>query len=287
MSSSTRPPLNDTLNLVATSAADAQRHGLPFYATQAKLALTAAFPGFSEKDYGFTKFIEYLQMGVDRGAFSLVHVDGHPVVTPRGTSEVPLGTPPAKHTRLKPDLWNTILTWAHGDRYWDRALKRAVFIPTDEQGNPRWMSSPDEFVEIDPVTMEEQHQWMREFADTRDEQTKSALSDALDDKTPGAFRRELERVGQHQDWLAFLQDKVILHAKAWAERNGLPLSSLEDTRTKAVEKKPTRPPSTPQAKQLSPSPTTELRASLHRIIDQMSFDELARIPVPAGYLLRN
>jgi len=273
--------LDDVFDVLAASALDASSRGAVLYGAQAKKQLTRAFPGFTERHYGFNKFVGLLQAGHEQGRFTLEIVDGHPRLT--GAGDVA----PARRSStvwLKSDLWATLLTWDSGQRRWDRRRDRAIFIPTTEDGQPLWEASPEDFVDIEPVTMAEQLQWMDEFANAQPDSTAAALQAALADRVPGAFRRELTKLNLQQGWTTYLQQRVAEHATTWAANNGVALGSIVETRGKAPAV-----PATPR-----PAPTTtstapataeeELRARLHRVIDKMSLAELAALPVPAGHL---
>lgn len=279
---STAPSLDEIFEVLRVSAVEAGERGGALYGAQAKKHLLRVFPGFAERDYGFKKFVDLLRAGQDQGRFALEVVEGgHPRLT--ATTAGPEQLSP--QVWLKPDLWSTMLTWDTGQRRWDRKHGRAIFLPTSETGVPLWEVSPADFVDIEPVTMEEHLGWMRTFANTQDKESAAALHNALQDPAAGAFKRELGKRRLQQAWTSYLRQRVADHAAAWAARNGVAVGSIVDVRARAAGPTPAvRPdPGKPTA------PTTaaedDLRARLHQIVDQMSLAELAALPIPAGYLI--
>lgn len=280
------PTLSDVFAELADVASDAAVHDRVVYGAQAKKLLTRTYPGFNERDYGFRKFVELLQAGHDQGKFVLEMVAGHPRLRATGSAEPsPVRTP---NSRLKNDVWATVLTWEHGVRYFDVKRARALFMPTDDNGAPAWQSAPDDFVALDPVTMQQQLQWMGQFADEQEEPARSALQAALADPVPGAFKRALGQLSLQSSWTTRLQQRVTEHTLMWALRNGIPASALMEPRPRPPRAEGPRPEaarSAPRPSPHSPGEATDLRARLHQVIDQMSPAELASLSVPAAYLV--
>lgn len=279
------PTLTDVFAELADITSDAAAHDRVVYGAQAKKLLTRTHPGFTEREYGFKKFVELLQAGHDQGRFVLEVVDGHPRLRPAGAAPSPAR---AQLSRLKSDYWATALTWEPGVRYWDRRRGRALFLPTDDNGAPVWESSPQDFVALEPVTMQEQLHWMAQFADDQEEPARTALHAALADTAPGAFKRALGHLGLQGAWTTRLQQRVTEHALTWAQRNEIPAPALMEPRFRSPR------PGGPRAESPRPAPTPsrtavaeamDLRARLHQVIDQMSPAELASLSVPAAYLV--
>lgn len=279
------PVLDEVLDALRTLTEDAASRGAVLYGASAKKQLTRIFPGFSERTLGFRKFIELLQIGAEQGWFALEIIDGHPRLRAANAKTDDLS--PA--VWLKPDLWSSFLTWESGERRWDRKRGRAIFIPTDDEGAPLWSKAPEDFVDIEPVSMGRHLEWMRQFAAEQRDDARVALESALDDETPGAFKRALANVRLQQDWNAYLRHKVGEHAASWATRNEVAFGSLVEVRAKARSGAPSRSrtdaPSVPATGKASPTAEDELRTRLHQVIDRMSLAELAAMSVPASYLI--
>ena len=177
-----------------------------------------------------------------------------------------------------------------GLRYWDRRNRRAIFVPTDDAGTPLWETSPDKFVEIDPVPMKQQLEWMVDFANDQNEKNQAVLLDALKDTTPGAFKRALSTIGLGSAWRTRLRLKVTEHATEWTARAKLPPTSILEVayRTPPARTSSTTANMTQSAEDVpNHSDTEQLRARLHQIIDRMGLAELAQIQIPATYLLES
>jgi hypothetical protein len=272
--------LNDIFDALQLAAETAAANGGTLYGAQAKKQLTRLFPEFTERLFGYKKFIELLRAGSDAGRFRLESVDGHPRITIASPEGPKSG---ADQGRLRADLWSTLITWDTGMRYWDRRRRRAIFLPTDDDGIPLWESATSDFVEIDPISMQEHLEWMGSFAASQSEPGRERLRAALKDPKAGAFKNALEDLGLSVAWRALLQRRVMEHSAGWAARNKIPPTSILEKHDRAHAKvlKTSKP--------LAPaSPSTEveqLRSRLHQIINDMSLAELSALPIPAAYLL--
>lgn len=258
------------------------REGRALYGPQAKKAVLESFPGFSERDFGYRKFVELLQAGNDAGRFRLSTEGGHPHIFPIPEEEA---TRIVSSARLRTDLWDTLVSWEDGMRFWDLKRKRAIFVPVDEGGAPLWETSPRNFVKIDAISMDEQIGWMREFANEQDDANRGSLLAALGDVTPGAFKRRLGELKLTAAWRTKLSQKVMEHAVDWATRSELsPISILEKSKAR-----PTHTSSAPADHGLKVpnemTPTDQLRLQLHGVIERMTLGELSAIQIPAHYLL--
>ncbi|MDP9983608.1 hypothetical protein J2W14_003029 [Pseudarthrobacter oxydans] len=276
------PTLDDIFDALQKAAEAAAASGGTLYGAQAKKQLTHQFPDFTERLFGFKKFIELLRAGNDAGRFRLEIIDGHPRITRPSMS--PVGAQSgAVQGRLRADVWSTFITWDTGKRYWDRRRRRAIFIPTDDEGIPSWERSPSDFVEIDPISMQEQLGWMGSFAATQSEPVREKLQAALKDPRPGAFKDELDEHGLSGAWRALLQRRVMEHSAGWAERNEIPLTSIVEKRDRAHAKVLTTPK--PESVTAPSTDVEQLRSRLRQIISDMSLAELSALPIPAAYLL--
>lgn len=278
------PTLDDIFDALREAAETAAANGGTLYGAQAKKQLTQRFHGFTEQLFGFKKFIDLLRAGDDAGRFGLEIIDGHPRITLPGHSKnLVLPRSGADQVRLKADVWSTLITWETGERYWDRKHRRAIFLPTDGEGTPSWVSSPDDFVKIDAISMQEQLGWMKSFADSQSDPNREKLEAALKDPRTRAFRNALDELGLSGAWRALLQRRVMEHSASWAAKNQVPLTSIVEKRERAQKKVPTT--SEPEPLAASSTEVEKLRSRLRQIINDMSLAELSAIPIPAAYLL--
>jgi hypothetical protein len=213
--------------------------------------------------------------------------------------------------RLRADVWTTFVEWNdHARRLWDSGASRAYIYPVDEHGEPAWTSAPDRFTPIEPIDAQTQREWMGEWAATLPPVNREPLLAALDRPgVTGTFRRELNARGLTATWRDELQRRVANHVRAWADQHGIAWFDLIDRREReqpslrprataaipsesaehpgsssvraAIETRPNNAPEQPRPANAQ----EQLRALLHRIIDQMSLAELLSIPIRAEYLL--
>jgi hypothetical protein len=274
------PSLTDVFDALQEASRTAAANGRVLYGPQAKKTLTTLFPDFSERTFGYKKFIELLRAGHDAGRFQLVTVNGHPHLVPAASAPTRRSR---EQGRLKADLWTTLVSWDIGLRYWDRKRRRAIFIPTDDEGVPLWDTSPADFVVVDPVPMQEQLEWMVDFANQQTAAEQARLLASLKDPAFGAFKRALGELNLSGAWRTRLRQRVTEHAADWAARHELPATSILEAEGRAPSRSvPHTPASAPP---LSESDLERLRARMHRVIDQMNFNELSALQIPASYLL--
>lgn len=285
-----------------------------------KPALAQAMPGFSEADYGYAAFRDFVA-GAEAADLVTVHrlPSGHSVVllpgetveevaaetvgseasatTPEGGSQNLANGP----VRLKQDVWSCLVDWQDGyARLWDRTVGRAFMFPTDGEGRPAWPGDTERFVPIDPIGQETQMAWMRSWAETLPSEVGGALRVALDQSAPpGQFRRELGRLSLVGPWRAELQRRAQAHLEQWAQANHVPPGSLIDHRPRrAVGRADGEVAPSPAERAKAGTESTAaksvehgadtvegLRRFLHRTIDRMSFSELSSLQVRAEHFL--
>jgi len=247
-----------------------------------KPALQKAIPGFSEADFGFLQFRDFVAAAVEAGHIQVQKLPtGHPMVllpdeslieeAPReasagGTVPAPAASRDPALTssdstqqntwgRLKQDVWATFVNWHYShDRLWDRTVRRAFAFPVNEDRGPAWFSEPERFVRVDAVDQDAQIGWMREWAETLPPPSRDSLIAAIAPGRPlGQFRRELNASGLAAAWRAELQRRVLQHAAAWARTHSIPLHDLLDQRS-PLRPPPASPPTQPPSVDAAPAP---------------------------------
>ena len=236
------PSLSDIFDALQEASRTAAAAGRVLYGPQAKKTLTTLYPDFSERAFGYKKFVELLRAGHDAGRFQLVTIDGHPHIVP--AAAVPAKRP-REQGRLKADLWTTVVSWDTGLRYWDRKRRRAIFVPTDEAGIPLWESAPSDFVPVDPVPMQQQLEWMVDFASGQTDAEQAVLLESLKDPASGAFKRALGELNLAGAWRTRLRQRVTEHAADWAARHDLAPTSILESDGRVAPRPASRPSSPP------------------------------------------
>lgn len=224
---------------------------------------------FTETDYASPTFGYFVSLFPNLLEVE-VHEKRQPVVRLRDAALPELTNlpghqiPPATYTRLRPDLWRAFFDFRSGRTYvWD--VDRAIAEP----------GVPDAaHIVIPTLSPVEEAQWRAEFVDdladlltpeeqavTREWQEKrlgtSALPAQLRGSWNGSLRVHVEKKVRH-----FFQEKGL----------EVPSDLL------------TSPENRPRSERVSD--TARLRALVQRCVNQMTHDELAALPIPAGVILR-
>lgn len=280
-----------------------------------KSVLLASPEGFDETALGFRTFADFLDAADSAGYVGRVRQpNGHwlitlpedPPMTERSgiSGDQPAGAlvdPLSDDARLRADVWATFLDWRSDHRrLWDVQQRRALLIPVDKENRPAWEVTPSRFLEIPVINLQTQREWMREFAGTRPERERDALLAALDDVdglTP--FFHTLRRLGLQPQWRAELQRRVVSVVAGWAADHDVAADDLVASGRTGVSRGGYETRSEPGSLSRaadgirasragvgkSASDVERLRARMHAIIDRMSLDELAALPVRAEHLL--
>ncbi|GEM_PF-4190146 len=92
----------------------------------------------------------------------------------------------------------------------------------------------------------------------------------------------LKELGKEVQWRDFRNEGIVRLAVEWAEKHGIELTRIADSRkqpSKVREERASRPPAPPNV-------SVSIRQGLHQLIDSLSDDELRHISVPAWILFR-
>ncbi len=271
--------------------------------------VSRSYGAFSELSLGYARFGDFLREAERQGVVSLHRAPNSPDfdVTPPGepallhvaAAQEPEHsdadearrptTGPTGHIRR--DLWKCFVDWNQGFiRVYDSRADTARMLPNEPAP-----LEPNEFPKlraaleageahvtpIVPITMQQQIDWMREFADHQDVSGAQALLRfALTNERP---LREFTRAARADPdlakaWGAERTRRVAEVISKWAEDHGLELSIWSQV-------EPSRHSSS--RKQLSGDlggAEQELRDRLHAAIDRMPASELLRLSVPIEYL---
>lgn len=259
-----------------------------------KSTMLAEDPSFSERTIGYKRFIDFIEAAVEARYVSMLRdPQNHPRLFPVGIPDADIRvviSEPAPiasgEYKLRSDVWRSFVDWHSGYlRAWDRRLSRAFMYPAGSD-QPAWVREPTRFVEIRPISREQQLFWMKEFSEAQPEVERSELVTSLGANTPaGEFKRALEKFGLATAWNRELQAHAGRLVQEWAAENRVSVSHLFDTRS-------SRQVHTDQpvvAKDSSASSRVDeadsLRQRLHMVIDAMPLSELAALQIPAGYLI--
>jgi hypothetical protein len=302
---STLPSIEQSFTIATELVTTALGNGIHPTAAGLKSQMLLTIEGFTERHYGYRKFLDYLRAAEAAGhlVIQMDPVSGHPRLSlPAQAPMVPVVSRFSPHRRLRSDLWATFVSWdRQSARIWDRSTHRAHLVPLDDEGNPLWQNDHERFVEIEPVTMETHLGWMRDFAGRQEDgDARAALEASLEsDPLSHSFKKALVDHDLNSAWATVLRTCVMNHALEWASAREVPISTLLDPRRTVITSKPSpAAPSTPGGDAMTAPPATApapapltipeadaLRVRLHAVVDRMSLAELAALQIPAGYLL--
>lgn len=310
---------------VLTQAVEAGLDGLRWpTASQVRLAMKQlTYGGFNPKDLGFKRFRDFLQAAETAGHVTL-HLE-HPgdivVAAVGATAQRQDGRRP----RIRRDLWKAASDWsAEVDHFYDVEADRCLSIPTKpvlleptrfQQLRKRIEDDDQNLVKVPRIDIKTQVHWMHMFAEGQDDSSlKLLLTGALGGEKPAKhFAAVLRNQPAAQDrWFDILAANVSASLQAWKDTNenlaALRLESVNQQRTEGDSRSNARHGNTQASANalveaagsilalnirsardnkhtVRPGGEEQLRALLHRAIDQMPESELRTIRIPVGYLL--
>jgi hypothetical protein len=261
------------------------------------------FNRFSEQRLGFRGFSDVLVAAqqanlidlypAPRGPDKEAVPPGEPALSQRVEDDAEVGF----RGRVRQDLWKAVVDWNEGWlRVYDRSADEAVMLPATATSfeptrfvaiRSQIKSEAERFVDIEPVPMDQQIDWMREFAATvTDEYPREILGQALESERPA---REFTRVlSAHPRlrgaWRVFRIRKVHRRIEEWAKTNGLDeLAVFEHEHARAEDVSDSRIDRGERV--ASDNDRVErLRALAHRAVNRMPESELLALRLPLEYL---
>lgn len=224
-----------------------------------------SYGGFDERRLGFATFGEFIRSAQDAGIVRVTKTGPgftH-VAIADGDAAEPVGPRRGPSRRIRADLWSAFINWDLSPRFWDVDARRVVEEP------PTALSQRDRrLVEISRVTRADQLNWMREYADSLGEHPLApALRAVLEsERAPQGFAALLRSDRSLQArWSHRRLTLVAEHISRWTIAHSLEVPIWEEERN---------------------SSAADLRALLHRALDEIHDDQLPLVALPAGALLK-
>lgn len=283
----TQDSIEAAFGLLEAAVAEGEREGRVVLAASLKPRLQRRSGGwFDEAKLGFPRFQLFLEAARDRGLIAYERTPGGDflVSTVRPTATAPAGgdapsSPPVHESSaalrndpskrmasVRQDLWKAFFDWrTRFNRYYDRDRDQAFLTTRTEPASAR-------YVPIQPIALEQQLDWMREFAAGIDGPDRSDLQAALATERPlASFASAIRHRPVSADWHALRLERVIEAIESWMNANGVETNVLE-TRTPGG---------------LGWMADEEaLRAAVHQAVARMPLGELLRLPIALEYLIR-
>jgi len=264
--------------LLEAAVKDAEAQGRTLYGASLKPMLQHQSSGwFDESKLGFSRFKMFLEAARDRGIIEYQRTEGGDFIVKLPVAEDPGEgqlEPSARETErssawIRADLWKAFFDWSPRQRYYDTVRDHA-FLTTQHHAT----LTPGQ-IEIEPITLEQQLEWMRRFAESAEEPFRAVLLAALGEEKPlAAFTMAVKATPLSSEWNRVRIERVAEAIRAWAIQHGVTVE-ITDTKPSVV--------STPG---VAAADVEYVRTLLHAAIDQMPAAELLRISVPLQYLIR-
>jgi hypothetical protein len=290
--------------LLREVVADLQSRGRTTFAAGIKPQLQRRSPaGFDETSLGFESFMEFVDFAASRGVVEVSRIGGQPVVSLPGSQPVEAAEAGRqagvrRRPRVRADLWEAFTNWGHWQRAWDRERGVAFRIPAEEhESEPEryrtlreeWKAQPERFVEIPGISQAEQFGWMSEFADQQTGKTGLLLRYALreEERKAQAFSQAIrEEPGTYTRWLDLRVERIVKAIEEWKAKEGLDIDICEGS-PPADEGQQRSDVAAPAATSSVPATEADLRKLAHVAIDGMTYEELLRLPIQLGHIVRH
>ncbi|MFB6562522.1 UPF0158 family protein [Streptomyces sp. NPDC056400] len=298
-----------------------QKAGSPVTGSAVRLEMgRRTYGGFDPKRVGYKRFRDFLDEAEQQGYVEIDHDRPGDV----GLS-IPGASPEVGSTsRMRSDLWKAFSDWnPRTSRYYDLNEDRVVTLPTEPapleptryaELRTRISDSPSGFVEIKPVSRQQQLAWMMDFAlRVTDPEVSRILSEALKSDHPARYFVVVLRNFPNllNRWHNTLRERVYAEALRWRDSNarlaGIQVDHVDSPnhpqssrlRDEAASPSGRRAVESPQrqvhdldvvqffANQMPGNvtqPRSPLRQRLHEAIERMPESELRKITIPVGYL---
>ena len=212
---------------------------------------------FKETDYGTWTFLEFVRMHED--IVDLDETMRPPIVTLKGVPFVPPADRKVERSRVRPDLWQAVLDFSSGRKYfWDRDQKLAVIATSEDPPGPQ----------IPTITVDTFAEWKTAFAgEVEGGDPEGPFSEWVSSRRPSSFLP----TGLRHQWNGYLKTEVQRHLVAWFEGEGLEPPANLLLQYESVE---------------GATRNEDLRRRLVACLRSMTAEELERVQIPATVLLR-
>ncbi|MFF8647306.1 UPF0158 family protein [Streptomyces griseoluteus] len=281
------------------------------------------YGGFDPKRVGYKRFRDFLDDAEARG---YVEIDRD---RPGDVSvAIPGATAGASSTaRMRPDLWKAFSDWnPRTSRFYVLNEDRVVTLPTEPapleptryaEVRTKISDNPSDFVEIKPISRQQQLDWMRDFALlVTDPEVSRVLTEALKSEHPARYFVVVLRSFPNllNRWHNTLRERVNTEALKWRDSDSrltsVQINQVPPSAEPAASQQPEEAAAPVKAsnRRVAESPLKHthdrdvvqfftgqasksvvysgatLRQRLHEAIERMPESELRKICIPVGYL---
>lgn len=258
----------------------------PELGARLKQRLTSAFASsglgyFDEKSYGFRKFSDFLTQAhgdivkierQDTIGDVLVSLQ-QPVVT-----QVKPATSTSQLPRIRNDIWQA---FSNPDPERKRFLHKTTLLlrhytlrkVSDDRTEVE--QHPDQYIEIQPISAQKQHEWMKDFLETirLSPNEKNALEAIIKEPYSSGVNATFSRaLGEHGTaWRHFRTRRIVALIKTWSDEHKIAfnLFSLPGFQNES-------PATRIEADQLQLSS----RQQAYKLLDLLTDDDISRLVIP-------
>lgn len=236
---------------------------------------------FHPMKYGAESLVELLSTQTDLGYVER-RQQGDLLFHPPNTAPGP-GSDNAGDTHSEPprflsqDLWQALVNPHSNTIAWVDLKERRLHFPAADDSDPEHGDEPERYLRVPPIDQKLVRRWATAFIEQSTIDDRTALNEAIADPDSSWFRTlsaQLEARGLLSAWTCFHREQVGRHWGKWAQSHGV-ASHIGFARPGQVRRNQSRR-----------SPTSRLREHVHRVIDDMTEDELRQLLIPARFLVR-
>lgn len=252
-----------------------------------RLAKDRELPPFSLDALGYRSFKDYLKNGVGNLVTVMLPVGPGDILVflnqayrdQASSTELPLAES-VRGQAIRNAVWQAFCNPdAKRKRYFHRATGAIRHFLTSEATPADIQDRPHDFIEIAPIDGERQLEWMRNYVAKLVEQgfSSDTVNDILNSQyTSGlnkAFTQELDIYAE--DWRKERTAHVIAAIHHWASENKVSLHILY-----TAKEVPAPQFAVPVAAQPSSAVVTGIREKIHKLLEVLSEEEIARLVMP-------
>lgn len=239
-------------------------------------------PGVTWQKFGFTTLAAFLEVLSDRRQIDLIKTEKGALAVKLPDVEFQLEPPPSRpaYNPLRKPVWVAFVLEEPGGRRFLHRVSGRVLLSIQQVPSPA-----DEWVEITPVSSEEQRGWAREFLGAK-QIRREELVEAVDaTEWYKDFPRELRELDPLllREWNQIRSAKISEVVTSWCASNAIS--------TALVFQSAPRVPRAPSLKAREPveheefRPADDIRQIILDALSRLPTEALLEIPIPAKYLL--
>lgn len=239
-------------------------------------------PGVTWQKFGFSTLASFLGVLSERRQIDVIETEkgALAVKLPEGDFRLqPPQSPPAYNPLRKP-VWVAFVLEEPGGRRFLHRVSGRVLLSIQQAPAP-----VDEWVEITPVSSDEQRAWAREFLATKQIEREDAARALAADEWYKEFPRVLRELDPPllREWNQIRSSKISELVSSWCAANAISTALVFqfEPRVPRVPVVRTRLP----VERVATRPTDDVRKIVLEALSQLPTEALLEIPIPAKYLL--